>query len=280
MHEAAALLTAMTLATFDLQGHRGARGHFPENTLPGFERALALGVDTLELDVGVTRDGVVVIHHDRRLNPDLARGPGGQWVGAPAPTIHSLTYQQLSTYDVGRIRPGSEYARRFPHQEPIDGTRIPRLDELFARAGPRVRFNIETKLAPEAPDETLPPEPFARALIAEVRKAGVAARTTIQSFDWRTLKVVEREAPEIMTAYLTSGKSSDPAKVKAAGARLWSPDFRDLDAARMAAARAAGLRIVPWTVNDPADIERVIAMKVDGMISDYPDRVREALKRR
>ena len=207
------LLLAMAVTNadaFDLQGHRGARGYAPENTLPGFERALALGVRTLELDVGVTRDGVVVIHHDRRLNPDVARGPDGRWVAAPAPTIHSLTFKQLSTYDMGRIRPGSEYAQRFPSQEPIDGTRIPRLDELFALAGPRVRFNIETKLAAEAPDETLPPEPFARALIAEVRKAGAAARTTIQSFDFRTLKVVEREAPEIMTAYLTSGKNSDP----------------------------------------------------------------------
>ena len=261
-----------------MQGHRGARGHAPENTLPGFERALAIGVDTLELDVGVTRDGVVVIHHDRRLNPDLARGPDGKWVTAPAPTIFSLSYQELQGYDVGRIRPGSEYAQRFPHQKPIDGTRIPRLEALFARAGPRVRFNIETKLVPEAPDETLAPEPFARALIAEVRKAGLAARTTIQSFDFRTLKVVEREAPEIATAYLTSGKSSDPAMLREAGARIWSPNFQDLDAGKIAAARAAGLRIVAWTVNEPADISRVLDMKVDGIISDYPDRVRDAIK--
>jgi len=278
----AALLSAIVVSQppFDLQGHRGARGHAPENTLPGFERALAIGVDTLELDVGVTRDGVVVIHHDRRLNPDLARGPDGSWVSAPAPTIHSLTYKELQRYDVGRIRPDSEYARRLPHQKPIDGTRIPRLQDLFARTkGTKVRFNIETKLVPEAPDETLAPEPFARALIAEVRTAGVATRTTIQSFDWRPLKVVEREAPEIQTAYLTSGKHSDPQKVHAAGARLWSPDFRDLNPEKLAAARALGLRIVPWTVNEPADIARVLEMKVDGIISDYPDRVRPVMKK-
>lgn len=273
-----ALMFSQTAGSIELQGHRGARGHAPENTLPGFERALAIGVDTLELDVGVTRDGVVVIHHDRRLNPDLARGPDGKWVDAPAPAIHSLSYRELQQYDVGRIRPGSEYARRFPHQKPVDGTRIPRLEELFARAGSRVRFNVETKLVPEAPEETLAPEPFARALIAEVRKAGVAARTTIQSFDFRTLKVVEREAPEIATAYLTSGKSSDPAMLRDAGARVWSPNFLDLDAGKIAAARAAGLRIVAWTVNEPTDIARVLGMKVDGIISDYPDRVREALK--
>jgi len=266
------------LTQVELQGHRGARGHLPENTLPSFARALEIGVDTLELDVGVTRDGVVVIHHDRRLNPDVARGSGGQWVAAPAPAIFSLLYQELQTYDVGRIRPGSDYARRFPQQKPIDGTPVPRLLDLFLKLrNANVRFNIETKLVPQAPDETLPPEPFARAVIAEVRKAGVAQRTTIQSFDFRTLKVVEREAPEIATAYLTSGKNSDPAKVHEAGARVWSPDFRDLDAQKVAQARKLGLRIIAWTVNEPDEIQRVLALKLDGIISDYPDRVRAAL---
>ena len=134
------LMVSQTAGAFDLQGHRGARGHAPENTLPGFERALAIGVDTLELDVGVTRDKVVVIHHDRRLNPDLARGPDGKWVSAPGPTIHSLTLAQLQTYDVGRIRPGSEYARRYPQQKPVDGTRIPRLEELFSLTRDRDPF--------------------------------------------------------------------------------------------------------------------------------------------
>ncbi len=280
----AALLTALmvsqTPTSIDLQGHRGARGLAPENTLPGFERALAIGVDTLELDVGVTRDGVVVIHHDRRLNPDLARGPDGKWVTAPAPTIFSLSFRELQHYDVGRIRPGSEYARRFPHQKPVDGTRIPRLADLFAQVkDSKVRFNIETKLIAEAPGETLAPEPFARALLAEVRKAGVATRTTIQSFDWRTLKLVEREAPEIRTAYLTSGKASDPAKVHAARGRVWSPSFQDLDEDKLRAARSLGLTLVVWTVNEPADIRRVLEMQVDGIISDYPDRVKEELKR-
>lgn len=262
----------------DLQGHRGTRGHAPENTLPSFALAIEMGVDTLEMDVGVTRDGVVVIHHDRRLNPDVAR-KDGQWVKKPAPTIHSLSWDELQRYDVGRIRPGSEYAARFPHQKPIDGTRVPRLADLFAQTrDAKVRFNIETKLSPTAAEETLPPEPFARALIGEVRKAGLEQRTTIQSFDFRTLKVVEKEAPEIATAYLTEGKDSDPAKVRAAGARLWSPDFRDLDAAKVAKARALGLRIVAWTVNEPDEIRRVLELKLDGIISDYPDRVRAALK--
>ena len=274
------LLLAMAITNadaFDLQGHRGARGYAPENTLPGFERALALGARTLELDVGVTRDGVVVIHHDRRLNPDLARGPDGRWIAAPGPLIKDLSFDELQRYDVGRIRPGSEYARRFPHQQPIDGTRIPNLSELFSMAGEAVRFNIETKISPQAPSDTVPPEPFARALVAEIRRAGAQVRSTVQSFDWRTLKIVEREAPEIATSYLTEGHDSDPRKVHAAGGRIWSPDFRDLDSAKVAAARGLGLKVIPWTVNEPRDIARVLALGVDGMISDYPDRVRNAL---
>ena len=265
-------------ADFDLQGHRGARGHAPENTLPGFERALAIGVTTFELDVGVSRDGVVVIHHDRRLNPDLARGPDGRWVAAPSALIHSLGFDELQRYDVGRIRPGSEYARRFPRQQPIDGARIPALSELLERyrAG-TVRFNIELKLLPEAPDETLSPEPFVRAVVAVVRTAGMEPRCTLQSFDWRAVKVVEREAAEIATAYLTEQEDSDPRKVAAAGARTWSPDFRALNPQTCAVAREFGLRVIPWTVNEAGDIRRVVALGVDGIISDYPDRVKKAL---
>ena len=275
----ALLLSSLPAMAIDLQGHRGARGLLPENTLPSFERAIALGVTTLEMDVGVTRDGVVVVHHDRTLNPDLARGPDGQYVRAPTPTIHSLGFEELQRYDVGRLRPGSEYASRFPHQKPIDGTRIPTLSDVL-QLDSRVRFNIETKIVPDAPGETLPPEPFARAVIAEVRKAGVEKRTTIQSFDFRTLKVVEREAPEIATAYLTSRRHPDPAPVAQAGAKIWSPDYTILTAESVARARTLGMKIVPWTVSEPSDIARVLDLDVDGIISDYPDRVMLELKRR
>src|SRR3954468_21811021 len=266
-------------ASFDLQGHRGARGHAPENTLPGFERALALGVTTFELDVGVSRDAVVVVHHDRRLNPDLARGPDGRWVAAPAPLIRELGFDELQRYDVGRLRPGSEYAQRFPQQRPIDGARIPALSALLERYRTgTVRFNIELKLLPEAADETLWPEPFARAVAAVVREAGMEPRCTLQSFDWRAVKVVEGEAPDIATAYLTEEEDSDPRQVAAAGARTWSPDFRALTPQTCAGARGLGLKVIPWTVNEPGDIRRVLGLGVDGIISDYPDRVKEALR--
>lgn len=283
---ALALGQALAAQAFDLQGHRGARGTAPENTLPGFAAALSVGVATLELDTGVTRDGVVVIHHDRRLNPDIARGPDGRWIEPPGPLLRELDYKELQRYDVGRLRPGSDYAARLPEQAPVDGARIPRLAELFAlvrRSGnDQVRFNIETKISPAAPAETLPPAEFARALIAEIRAAGMAERTTVQSFDWRTLHAVEREAPEIATVYLTGRRrgGSQPKAVHAAGGRIWSPNYTELDSAALIEARALGLKVVPWTVNEPGFIARFLDLGVDGIITDYPQRVRAELARR
>jgi len=263
----------------DVQGHRGARGYLPENTLPSFALALEMGVSTLELDVAVTRDGVVVIHHDRGLNPAIARGPDGQWVSQPTP-IRSLTFAQLQRYDVGRLRPGSDYARHFPEQQARDGTRIPRLADLFqlTQGNRTIRFNIEPKMDESALDETLPACEFARALIGEVRKAGMQNRTTVQAFHWPVLKVVEREAPEMPTVYCTEGNGSDAARVHEAGGKIWSPDYRTLTSTKLAAARQWQMKVTVWTVNEPADIARMIAMGVDGIASDYPDRVLNELK--
>ena len=270
MRRAAAALLLLSMSNthaIDVQGHRGARGLLPENTLPSFQRALELGVDTLELDCGVTKDGVVVVHHDRRLNPDITRGPDGKWIASPGPTIRSLTFAELQQYDVGRIRPGSSYAKRFPHQQPVDGTRIPRLSDVLKL---KSRFNIETKISPDHPDETAGADEFAKLVIGEIKQA--KARATVQSFDFRTLRVVEREAPEIPTAYLTEGRDAPPQ-----AARIWSPNYRDLDPAKIKGLKA---KIVAWTVNEPADIARVLDLGLEGIISDYPDRVLAELKRR
>jgi glycerophosphoryl diester phosphodiesterase len=293
-------------AAFDLQGHRGARGLAPENTLLAFARALSIGVATLEMDAGITEDGVVVIIHDRRLNPDIARGPDGRWLTGRPPAIRELTHHELQRYDVGRIRPGSDYSKRWPDQRRADKVRIPTLEEVFELTrharNAEVRFNVETKLSPEAPDETVDAETFARTLVKVVRDSGMAARTTIQSFDWRTLAVVQKEAPEIATSYLSSqqqaldtiqaGSREDspwtariqyrdhgsvPKMVKAAGGKIWSPYHGDLTEGLAKEAKSLGLAVLPWTVNDRADMERLIDWGVDGLITDYPDRLREVM---
>ena len=276
-----AVFVAACATPFDLQGHRGTRGLRPENTLPAFAKALEIGVDTLELDTNVTRDGVIVVMHDRRLNPDVARGPDGRWVWPPGPAIHQLTYAELSRYDVGRLRPGTDYAKEFPDQRAIDGTHAPRLSDVFAlvraQGDRRVRFNIETKISPKAPDESPPPEEFARRLVDEIRAAGMQRRSTIESFDWRTLAAVQRIAPEIPAVYLTYKMDDAVAKVKDAGGKIWSPFYKDVDEAKIREAHAAGIEVVVWTVNDPADMKRMVEWGVDGLITDRPDVFRSAV---
>jgi len=299
---------AFSAFAFDLEGHRGARGLAPENTLPAFERALALGVTTLELDIAVTKDGVLVISHNPLLSPELTRDAAGRYLEQAGPAIHSLTWQQLQSYDIGRIKPGTEYARQFPDQQPVDGTRFPRLSDLFdlvKRSGDdKVRFDIETKLDPSRPGEAPEPEVFARALVAEIRGAGMAARSVVQSFDWRTLQVVQKIAPEIPTAYLTIQRRFDnvgagrpegspwtagfrhddygsvPRLIRAAGGSVWSAYFQDLDAPKIREAQALGLKVLAWTVDDPAAMARLIDFGVDGLITDRPDLARKLLEAR
>jgi len=293
---------ANTLA-FDLEGHRGARGLAPENTLPAFERALAVGVDTLELDIGITADGVVVVSHDSFLNPVITRDPQGQWLDTRGPLIHSLTLAQLQSYDVGRIRPGTSYAAALSRQAPHDGARVPTLAAVFdlvKARGARVRFNIETKIDPTRPDDTVGAETMAAALLQVVRDAGMAGRVSIQSFDWRTLRIAQRLAPAIPTVCLTvqsantdnvrdsrwtaglqlADHGSVPRLVQAAGCKAWSPNQGAVRPELVKEAQDLGLLVVPWTVNAPAEMERLLDAGVDGLITDVPDRLREVMLRR
>ncbi|HEY6719457.1 MAG TPA: glycerophosphodiester phosphodiesterase [Reyranella sp.] len=287
----------MAAAAFDLQGHRGARGLAPENTLAAFRTALDLGVTTLETDLTVTKDDVLVISHDPLLNPDLVRGPDGKWIDA-GPPIRSLTVAELKRYDIGRLNPAAKYAQQFPEQKPVDGERFPTLAEFFAAAGPDVRFNIEIKTDPTKPDLTVDPNRFAQLAVDAIRLGEAGGRSTIQSFDWRGLIEARRLAPEIATGCLsiesnnrdTVGRASGqpspwlagldlaahggsvPRLAKDVGCAVWSPFWRNLTAENVKEAQALGLKVLPWTVNNPTEMARLIDMGVDGLITDYPDR--------
>ena len=291
----------------EIHGHRGARGLLPENTLPGFEHAFALGVDALEFDVCMTRDGVPVVHHDPALNPDHTRDASGAWLEPPGPLLKDLEAAELPGLDVGRARPGSRTALRFPHQEPRDGARIPTLAEVLAlgRRPPAgtVHFNIEIKSSPLEPHESAGPEALARAVAAVLREKGMVGRATVQSFDWRVLRELRTSAPAISIACLTSergwrdtvlrgraelspwtaGLSVDaeggsvPRLVHRFGAPVWMPFHADLTAESLAEARTFGLKVVVWTVNEMPDMEALARLGVDGIVTDYPDRALEAL---
>jgi glycerophosphoryl diester phosphodiesterase len=304
---AGSMTASLAANAFDLQGHRGARGLAPENTLEAFATALKIGVTTLELDLAMTRDGVLVVSHDSYLNPDHTRGPDGKFLVTQGPAIRSLPLAEVKQYDVGRLKPGTAYAAGFPEQRGMDGIRIPTLAELFdlvrKSAAEHVRFNIETKLTPTSGADTPDPETFAAALAAAVREAGLTARVTLQSFDWRTIAVMRRIAPEIERVCLTQdggigdtlqrgrpGPSpwtagldiddvggSTPRLVAAAGCAVWSPRFHDLTPDAVAETKSLGLKVIPWTVNERSDMARLIALGVDGIITDYPNRLRELM---
>ena len=298
-------LASFAAYAFDLEGHRGARGLAPENTLAAFRRALAIGVTTLETDLAVTRDDVLVISHDPYLNPDVVRDADGKWLADKGPAIRSLTLAELKRYDVGRINPSSRYATQFPSQQPVDGERMPTLVELFdlvKKQAKPIRLNIETKITPTDPQQTVDPATFARLVVDSIHAAQLTDRVIVQSFDWRTLVEVKKRDAAIATACLTietdnndnvkpTGESASlwtagldlrrygsvPKLAKAADCTIWSPLWRNATNERIDEAHALGLKVLPWTVNDSSEMARLIDAGVDGIISDYPDRVRAVM---
>ena len=293
--------------TLDIQGHRGARGLLPENTLPAFARALSIGVTTLELDCAITRDGVVVVSHDSTLNPEITRDTDGVWITRADLAIAQFTYAELQRFDVGRIDPESAYATRFARQQPVDGTRMPKLADVFAlarRAGNEaVRFNIETKISPLHPERSVAPDVFAGALIRVIKNHQLEHRAIVQSFDWRTLAVVQAQAPDIKTVYLSAQQgfmnniladqtaspwnaglhvsqfgNAVPRMVKAlvgnTRGAIWSPFWGEVTGDNVREAQSLGLQVVVWTLNAEADMRAMMALGVDGIISDYPDVLR------
>jgi glycerophosphoryl diester phosphodiesterase len=266
----ACLAAAQKPPAIQVHGHRGARAIRPENTLPAFEYAIAAGVDALELDMAVTRDNVVVVSHDPFLEPPVCSGP------QPKAMIRELTLAQVKQWDCG-----AKQNPAYPRQQAVPGTRMPTLEEVFALAPKgRFDFNIETKSSPQHPEYTPPPEEFARMVLDQVRKHHLEARVILQSFDFRTLLAMKKLAPEIRRSALYEGPARDFVQIaKEAGAQIVSPNIRLVTPEQVAAAHAAGLQVVPWTANTPQEWDRLIAAKVDAIISDDPAALIAHLKR-
>jgi glycerophosphoryl diester phosphodiesterase len=294
-----------------VQGHRGARGLKPEETLPGFEIALDLGVTTLELDLHFTADNQVVVWHDAEIDDSKCGLAAGAPADLPDPDdplvpqeqlmVRSLTREQLSWYRCDR----NPDAARYPDQEATPTAlaggdwRIITLDELFdfveayAASSDKtsvqrltaadVRFNIETKRKPDRPEaigdgfDGSTAGPFELAILAIVEERSLADRVVIQSFDHRSLWAIAVIEPGIELAALSTRQNVDHADLAARGASIWSPNQEAVNADTLARAHAAGMDVIPWTVNEPEDMEALIALGVDGIITDRPDILLELL---
>jgi glycerophosphoryl diester phosphodiesterase len=279
---------------FELHGHRGARGLWPENTLPAFAHAIAMGVTAIEMDVALTSDGVVLLSHDPILDPILTRGPEGDWIDPPGALLRELTYAEAARFDVGRIKPGAAQATLFPHQQGMDGVGLPRLLDVLAIAE-GARLSIELKTFPDHPEWTVSPEAMADAVLAVLDQAGATAQARIISFDWRGLRYLHRVHPGLSLGYLTDGETCAAARlwwdgpspddfggstartVAAEGGLVWGPDATTLTRSEVEEARGLGILVNPWTVNDPADMARLIDWGVGAVTTDYPDRARAVM---
>lgn len=262
----------MMAAKIEVHGHRGARAMMPENSLPAFEYAIGLGVDVLELDVAVTKDDVLVVSHDPEMSAVHCVGPEG----SPR-LIREMTYAQVQLWDCG-----AKANPEFPHQKAIPGTRVPSLDSVFALSKKgKFQFNVETKIFPHRPSVTPEPERFAELMLAAIRKHHLEQRVIVQSFDFRTLKAMKRLAPEIrLSALLAFAPQDFVASAREAGATIVSPQFKLVTPEKVRVAHEAGLQVVPWTANTPADWEKLVAAGSDAIISDDPAALIEFLKAR
>ncbi|MEV6770448.1 glycerophosphodiester phosphodiesterase [Nocardia sp. NPDC051030] len=302
---------------FDLQAHRGGRGMTIEESLPGFAKAIELGVSTLELDIVLTRDKQPLIWHDPIIQaekctdtaPAIPDDPQFPYAGK---LVHDLDYAQIQTLDCGKKLAG------FPEAQELPGNKIAKLPEIFdlvksyPGAFDKLRYNIETKIEAAKPEQSATPEEFVDIILDEVSKAGATDKVEIQSFDWRSLPLVKAKNPAIPTVALyddSTYKADSPwlspiryedhaddplGAIKALGADISSPSYVNpwdsnakvddpgfkLTTTKeyVAKAHELGIKVIPWTVNDKATISLVLDQGVDGIITDYPNRAREVMK--
>jgi glycerophosphoryl diester phosphodiesterase len=252
-------------APVKVHGHRGARAVLPENSLPAFEYAIAQKADVLELDLAVTKDDVLVVSHDPTINELICTGP------KPGAAIRSLTLAELRQHDCG-AKKNPDY----PKQKPVPGTRIPTLDEVLALAPKgNFEFNIETKIFPSKPELTPTPERFVELVLAAIRQHKLEKRVILQSFDFRTLHAMKKIAPEIRLSALYPPSPNAPRKslveiAREAGSTIVSPHYFLVNKQEVEAAHKAGLTVVPWTANTPADWQKLMDAGVDEIITDDP----------
>ena len=289
-------------------GHRGAAGLAPENTLSAFARACEIGVDAVEFDVLLTADGEAVVYHDFNLKPEITRTKDGKWLeDSSPPAINDLTLAELKTYDVGRLRPQTRYARRYPEQKAVDGQRIPTLREVISlhkqQCHKSIELWIEIKTTPEKPDLTPPPEIVSEMVVKILREENISDRARILSFDWRNLVHVQKIAPDIPTVYLSlegvrlnniqSGQPGSspwmagfdiddfagtiPAAIQAAGGRYWAPYYKQVTFNNIQKAHQLGIQVLVWTTDSRSEMERLIEVGVDGIITNRPDILKSIL---
>ena len=274
--------------SFDIQGHRGCRGLYPENTVPAFLHAVELGVTTLELDVVISKDRQVVVSHEPWVSPAICLAPDGSTLDPDADhdllNIFQMDYQEIAQYDCG-----SKRVKAFPDQhkiaqaKPLLSTVIDSVEALLKVRGETILYNIETKSQPSRDNEFHPiPSEFVDLLLEVIEEKGIQDRVTIQSFDPRTLQYLHGRSPSISTALLIGEGKDVATQLSELGYTppIYSPYWKLVDSAMVADLHEKNVKIIPWTVNTKTDMNSLLEMGVDGIISDYPDRLIQLVEER
>ena len=263
---------------FDLQGHRGARGLMPENTLEAFKKAMELGVNTLELDVVITKDKQIVVSHEPWMNAEICLDPNGNPIEKDKEksfNIYQMSYEEVKTFDCG-----SKYYEAFPDQElesaykPLLKDVLNMADSLSRNHGQKIKFNIEVKSLPQGDDIFHPkPQEFVKLVMDCIQQETDLERVNLQSFDFRILQELHQSYPDVTLAVLVYQMDMETALKKLGFVpEIYSPYFPLVSKNSVKEAHAQDMKVIPWTVNEPEQMKTLLQMGVDGLITDYPDR--------
>lgn len=265
---------------FDFQAHRGGRGLMPENTIPAMLDAIDSGVTTLEIDLQISKDRKVVVSHDPYFNEKITTTPEGSFLTeeeAGKRLLYSMTYDSIAKYDVG-LKPNPDFTRKknLAACKPLLTELIRAAEKSSGRKCRIIRYNMEIKSTVKGENVYHPPvKEYVDLVMSIVADNGIMHRTTIQSFDVRALRIVNKTYPSVATSYLVNYKEKRPVEELLDGLgfvpSVYSPDYRHVTSELIAYCHAKNIKVIPWTVNDRETLQKMIDLNVDGVISDYPD---------
>ncbi len=287
-----------------IYGHRGARGDLPENTLESFKYLFENNINAYETDILISKDLIPVITHDFRLEPSFTKDSEGNWIEDENIKIFDLTYEELLKFDVGSINKLSRYGRRFVNQKPLENQRIPKLSELLdlslKNKSENLLINLEIKSTPDEENLTPAPEDTVKLVVDEINLSNLKDKIIVSSFDWRTLTEIKNQYPEISRAYLTYQQVRGmkikktiynrspwmsflpfyedhelPKIIKSQGGKAWHPYRKDITKKLVDISHQEDLPVNVWTVNEEYEMLKMIEYGVDGIMTDYPLRLKE-----
>ena len=292
-----------------IYGHRGARGDLPENTLESFKYLFENNINAYETDILISKDLIPVITHDFRLDPSLTKDKEGNWIKDENIKIFDLTYDEISKFDVGSLNKLTRYGRRFVNQKSLENQKIPKLSELLELSSKNVLqnllINLEIKSTPDEKNLTPDPKDLVQIVLNEINNSNLKDKIIISSFDWRILREVKKQSPEIPRAYLTFQQEKGmkikktiyskspwidhipltivydlPKIIKELGGSAWHPYYKDINKKAVKDAHDNNLPVNVWTVNDEDDMLKMIEYGVDGIMTDYPLRLKNLCEKR